>query len=146
MELQLANVQENSASLQERLDGATSKVHELQRCNKGLCTALAEVTQGQERSRAIEWDSYSDRHKRHLVAQGRASCSSSLNWLGDEGFVPLKVEVRNIRTGSVEAIELNTEEVFGQNVDTVGEKELQVINMMLYIKDRFNISIKPCLS
>ena len=40
----------------------------------------------------------------------------------------------------VEAIELNAEDVFGHNLDSVSENNLQVINMMLFIKDKFNVS------
>lgn len=54
--------------------------------------------------------------------------------------MPFKIEVKNLRTGSIEAVELNNEDVFGLNVETVSEEQLQLLNMMFFIKDKCNVS------
>lgn len=75
-----------------------------------------------------------------MRAQRRSSCLDALGWLEDDGFVPLTVSVRNIRTGQLETITLNSTEVFGEDADSLKEQELQTLNMMLFVKDWYNVS------
>ena len=70
------------------------------------------------------------------------SCSQSLSWLEDQGFIPVTVMVRNVSTGKEEAIPLCDQDLFepfGQS-DDVDKDTLDTVNMMLYIKDWYNIS------
>ena len=142
MKDELTSVWEGSQTLQGRLHIATKEICELQQTNKVLHAALADITngRGRKRSMASDYEAFSDRHKRRLVAQRKVSCSSALHWLENNGYIPLRVEVKNIQTGSTESIELNTKEVFGQNAESITDDDLQIINMMLFVKDKYNIS------
>ncbi len=105
------SIQDQSQTLQARFDGVTEEVRQLEQTNKKLCATLAEVTNqmGRGRKRRIDLDTYSERHKRQLLSQRITTCSTSLGWLEEDGLVPLKIEVRNQQTGTVEVIELNTD-------------------------------------
>ena len=77
-----------------------------------------------------------------LKRQRTESCSQSLSWLEDQGLIPVTVTVRNVSTGKEEAIHLCDQdlfELFGQSED-VDKDILDTVNMMLYIKDWYNIS------
>ena len=55
----------------------------------------------------------------------------------------MTVEVMNTRTGKKEKIDLRNEEleeVFGAGEEDINDEQLDTINMMLYIKDWYNIS------
>lgn len=141
LEAELTSTREGSQVLQRKLDRATEGIVELQKSNNAFRIALAEVTsgQGRKRSRNTDWEMCSDRHKWRLVAQRKTTCSASLHWLQEDGYVPLKVEVKNVKTGTTETIELDAE-VFGQDAENLSSDDLQTINMMLFIKDKFNVS------
>ena len=47
--------------------------------------------------------------------------------------------MKNVKTGTTETIELDAE-VFGQDAENLSSDDLQTINMMLFIKDKFNVS------
>lgn len=86
-------------------------------------------------------DSYSDRQIRRFKKQRTLSCSASLAWLESEGYIPLELTVQNKDTGNVERLILNQElceEVFGQK--DVSDEEIDKINIIIFIKDRFHIS------
>ena len=64
-------------------------------------------------------------------------------WLQQCGYSATKVEAINKRTGAVEVINLTGNErdaIFGTDSASVAEEDLQTINMILFIKDRFQIS------
>ena len=130
--------------MEAQLDSAAKEIVELRKSNDALRTKLhvAEVTngQGRKRSRNADWESYTDRHKRRLIAERKTNCSASLHWLEEVGYVPLKVEVKNVRTGTTETIELDAEEMFGQDAESISNTDLETINMILFIKDRYNVS------
>ncbi len=65
---------------------------------------------------------------------------AALQWMEEDGFVPINVEVKNTQTGLAEIIELSSEEVFGQDAESIRIEQLQMINMMLFIKDKFKVS------
>ncbi len=143
MEAELAEVQEGSHALQRKLDSATQDIVKLQQSNRELQSTLAQITntRGRKRLRATSClEQYSDRHKRRLLSQRKTGCTAALQWLEEDGFMPIKVEVKNVQTGLVEIIELNSEEVFGQDAESIRVEQLQTINMMLFIKDKFNVS------
>ena len=72
--------------------------------------------------------------------QQRTKCSSSLAWLESEGYTVLKVTVQNNTTGSTEVININSEELFGPQGSLASEKDVDILNIMLYVKDKYNIS------
>ena len=91
---------------------------------------------GHARKRSIE--EYSQRHQSRLKKQRQGSCSSSLSWLTEDGLQPLEVVVLN--TSQKETIRLsNIAEVLTVEEEPESE-ELDMVNIMLYIKDRYSIS------
>ncbi len=145
MEAELAEVQEGSHALQRKLDSATQDIvkNELQQPNRELQSTLAQITntRGHKRlSYKLPGTVYSDWHKRRLMSQTKTGCTAALQLLEEDGFMPIKAEVKNAQTGLVENIELNSEEVFRQDAESIRVEQLQMINMMLFIKDKFNVS------
>ena len=86
-------------------------------------------------------DEYSERHLRRLKDSRASSALASLSWLEHEGIKPLVVEVFNVNKGKKEKIELGTvESVLDVEKESVGEEQLELISMMVYVKDRYNVS------
>ena len=84
---------------------------------------------------------YSKRHERRLKRQRLEDISNSLTWLQDEGLTPIKLTVVNRETQEIEAIELpGLEEALCLNDETVDRSTEEQVLMMLYVKDRFNVS------
>ena len=54
-------------------------------------------------------------------------------------YQPLSVEVKNTSTGIIEKIELGHEldELFGSEKEQITEEDIDVVNMMLLIKDQY---------
>ena len=57
-------------------------------------------------------------------------------------YQPLSVEVKNTSTGNIEKIELGHEldELFGSEKEQITKEDIDVVNMMLLIKDQYNVS------
>ena len=51
-------------------------------------------------------EEYSEWHRRRLKRQRTESCSQSLSWIEDQGFIPVSVMVRSAYTGKEETIHL----------------------------------------
>ena len=86
-------------------------------------------------------DEYSERHLRRLKKCRASSALASLSWLEREGLKPLVVEVFNVSKGKKEKIELDTVEgMLDVEGESVGEEQLDVISIMVYVKDRYNVS------
>ena len=67
-------------------------------------------------------------------------CSGSLAWLKFEGYSVTDIKMINTTTGKEETIDLNPEDLLGPGENCITDSEIDTINMMLYIKDRYNIS------
>ena len=114
---------------------------------KSQLTHLAEQMQKAQssgyqptRGKSKNKSQYSQRWVRKMKQQQRTKCSSSLAWLESEGYTVLKVTVQNNTTGSTEVININPEELFGPQGSLASEKDVDILNMMLYVKDKYNIS------
>ena len=85
---------------------------------------------------------YSQRHKRRLRSQRADGCSASLAWMEQEGYQPLKVLALNIQTCETEMIDLRRDLEVGLQLvgESLGDDQVDIISMMLYTKDRFNVS------
>ena len=86
-------------------------------------------------------ESCGERHLRRIKRKRAASCVASLAWLESEDCVPLKLTVQNRQSGVIETSVLNEEAcrtVFGQ--EHILDQEMDIINMILFVKDRFHIS------
>ena len=134
--------------LQEREKELTASVSRLQKDNQRLQAKARELSAttacSTPRTRGRSYkpeEEYSESHKRRLKRQRTKSCSQSLSWLEDQGFIPLTVMVRSVSAGK-EATHLcdhDMLELFGQSSD-MDNDTLDTVNMMLYIKDWYNIS------
>ncbi len=84
---------------------------------------------------------YTDRHQRRLKKQRVDSCRASLSWLQQEGLTPLSVDVLNSKTSRKQTIKLGSiEEALHTEGGSIEQPELDMVTMMLYIKDRYSVS------
>lgn len=85
---------------------------------------------------------YSKRHEQRLKKARAETCAAALTWLEAEGLTPLKVVVHSSVTDTVETIALQQDigSALGVNHDTISEDDVDTVSMMLFIKDRFDVS------
>ena len=83
---------------------------------------------------------YSQRWLREMKKQRHTKCSSSLAWLESEGYTALKVTVKNNATDDTEIINMDTDELLGPQGSSATEDEVDLLNMILYVKDKYNLS------
>ena len=83
---------------------------------------------------------YTDRHCRNLKKLRKDKCDASLAWLELEGYSVTQIKMVNTSTGEEEAIYMNPEDLLGPGEKHIMESDMDNINMMLYIKDKFNVS------
>ena len=102
-----------------------------------VCSSGYQLTRGYSKSKSP--DQYSERHRRTLKRQRTVKCASSLEWLKSEGYYTSEIHVRNDLTGETETITLETPNLHSAQ-DSLDETELDTLNMMLYVKDKYNIS------
>ena len=85
---------------------------------------------------------YSKPHQR-LKRNRRDACEVSLNWLKEQGLIPTQITMRDINTGTKETIDINVDdatELFGEDYEEADKNDFDRINMMLMIKDSYNVS------
>ena len=120
------------------------------------------LTKDNRRLQSRAWELFTELHGGSPVTRGRSykpewifripspkdkttkdrNCSHSLSWLEDQGYIPTTVTMVNITTGPSETIKLHTDdlkEMFGE-ADEISEDAVNTINMMLYIKDWYNLT------
>ena len=56
-----------------------------------------------------------------------------------EGYTPVKVEMLNQTTGEYETLTLGSD-ILGPELNSVSENDLDIVNMMLLVKDRYDVS------
>ena len=83
---------------------------------------------------------YSICHQYNLKHQRTEKCASSLAWLKAEGYSVMQVTLRDDNTGEITTIDMPTANLLSPQQDPPADTELDTLNMMLYIKDKFNIS------
>ena len=132
--------------LKEKLTSACEEIEQLKSCNDRTQKLLTDTTNHMKRITGMTGKQgqpssgdYSDRHMRRVKRQRLESCCASLGWLEAEGYTPLKVELKNKRTGEVETVALNSD-VLGEDASAMSQDDLDMLHMMLYIKDKFNVS------
>lgn len=67
----------------------------------------------------------------------------SLIWLDREGYIATKVELLSTETGRKQSLCLNKEQynqLFGPDADVAEENDFDMINMMLLVKDQYQVS------
>ena len=88
------------------------------------------------RSRKRSAKHYSKRHERRMKKQRTDDCLSSLSWL-QEGITPLALKVKSNQTQQAETILLTEEQ---SPFETLDDDQADLVSMMLFVKDRFNVS------
>lgn len=85
---------------------------------------------------------YLKRHERRLKKQRVSECTSVLAWLEDEGLTPVKVVVMNKETQQLDSILLRSdiEKALDVGDEQISDQDVDMITMMLYIKDKYNVS------
>ena len=101
------------------------------------CSSGYQLTQGYSNSKSP--DQYSERHCRTLKHQRTVKCAASLEWLKSEGYRTTEIHLKNDQTSKTETITLETPTIHNIQ-DSLNETKLDILNMMLYIKDKYNIS------
>ena len=84
-------------------------------------------------------DDYCSSHQRRQISK---SCSDSLQWLQNQGYIPVSVSAVSMSTGKTELIDLRNEalaELFRYE-DEVNEDDVDMTDMTLYVKDWYNVS------
>ena len=86
---------------------------------------------------------FSDYSRRHQssIRMG-TDCETSLSFLGLLNFTAIKVEVFNGETQNYETINLIDEDgmITSSRTETLTDEETDEINLLLYTKERFNVS------
>ena len=80
------------------------------------------------------------RHRRNLKRKRTDNCTESLSWLEAEGYTATSVTIRSNQTGDTETVVLDASDLLGPNENSIPQEELDTLNMMLYVKDKYNVS------
>ena len=139
----IQKVVDENKKLTQSLDKAETKVQKLRTCLADLSNKNCQEEMGNSgtRCKRKSVESCGERHLRCVKRKRAASCVASLAWLESEDCVPLKLTVQNRQSGAIETLVLNEEAcrtVFGQ--EHILDQEMDIINMILFVKDRLHIS------
>lgn len=78
-----------------------------------------------------------------MIEKRTTSCATSLAWMEKEGLTPVKFIAKNTQTDQLETIvrdDSNICEALHVHEEDPSKEDVEVINMMLYTKDRFHVS------
>ena len=81
-----------------------------------------------------------------LKEEREERCAEALAWLEHDGYLPSKLVLSNTKTRETETVTLHECETLQPDEST--EDEVNIINMILYLKDRYNISsvcVRACV-
>ena len=128
---------EDTAALQTRVKSLESQ---LQASARVLRELQQENHTPRRRKRTAKH--YSQRHTRRLKKQRVDECAAALSWLENDGLTPVSVTVFNEETKELENITVrkDLENALQLNGEELGEQEADLVSMMLYVKDKYNIS------
>lgn len=117
---------EQIRSLQEQLQASTRVLRNIQQNTPARRTAKH----------------YSQRHERRLKKRRVDECTAALSWLEEEGLTPVKVIVVGKDSGEARDITLRTdlERALNLNGEHINSEEVDMISMMLYVKDKYHVS------
>ena len=130
------------SKFQEKIAKLEAEKQHLQKRASNLSAAVRNHGVGPLRGSSLKaLDEYSDSHRRRLKRARAENCGDSLRWLQHEGYAPLSVKVQSTKTGKTEFIDLrneDVEDVFGSG--DVSDNHVDTLNMMLFVKDWYNVS------
>ena len=136
--------------LQEKLNEALSKAEKKDKIYKKKFKRLARKIiklrrqkGGRGPQKAKSFADYTPQHQSRIRKQLVEDCQATLSFVGLYNFIATKVEVFNEDTQTYETFHLLDEESELQLTDEqeqVTDQDIDNINLLLYIKERFNIS------
>ena len=103
------------------------------------------------RNKSKPFSEYSLRHKRRVKSELKSECQVALDFLGLYELIPTKVEYYNHLEGSYEMVNLVDESELDSSLinddstevrDEITDEQLDNVFLMLYVKDKFQISDK----
>lgn len=120
-----------TSKFQKKFKGLVQKLMKLQKDKK---------SRGPTKSKTFL--DYSKRHQTRVRKQMVTDCETSLSFLGLHNFVATKVEIFHENTQEYETLTLvdNNNIQNSSRAETVTDEEIDDINLLLYTKERFNIS------
>jgi hypothetical protein len=128
------SVQQENATLQERVKSLEDQV-----------LASSRLLQNMQQNTPVTKRSakhYSKRHERRVKKQRVSESAASLTWLQEEGMTPVQVVVVNSETSKVQCITLrkDLEQALNSSGEQIRDEDADMISMMLYVEDKYNIS------
>lgn len=96
------------------------------------------ATPGRGKAKDKSPHTYSSSHLRLLKRQRKEKCLDSLAWLQSEGYKVRKIELENEVSGNVE--EIQVEDLLGTPQGPATQDDFDIINMLVYVKDAYNVS------
>ncbi len=109
---------------------------------KALAKRVAKI-QGNQCVAKKKFSNYTTRHKSTIRNNMKQDCQATLSFLGVHNFIATKVEVYNSDEQRYETICLVEDDelpLLDSEAKELSDKDLDDINLWLYIKDKFNIS------
>ena len=130
--------------LQEKLNEALSKAEKKDKIYKKKFKRLArKITKLRRQKKAKSFGDYTPQHQSTIRKQLVEDCQATLSFVGLYNFIATRVEVFNEDTQTYETFHLLDEESELQLTDEqeqVTDQDIDNINLLLCIKERFNIS------
>ena len=150
-ELSVVVLEKENEQLCEELQCCVQDCETLQKENKFVKTQMSVSVSKQPQQQASPFlqrttdRRYSKGHERRLKRSRAQHCDLSLGWLGRQGYTLTKVEAVNNQTSETELVYQTKEDlqcVSGSDSDslTVSEDDVDTLNMLLFVKDRYCIS------
>ena len=127
------SIQEENARLHEEVKSLQSQVV----ASSHILRSIQQNTPTSKRTAKH----YSKRHERRVKKRRIDECTASLSWL-QEGLTPVKLIVMNSDTNEVQEVTLrkDLEQVLNLNGEHLTEEEADSLLMVLYVKDKYNVS------
>ena len=150
-ELSVVVLEKENEQLREELQCCVQECETLQKENIFVKTQMSVSVSKQPQQQASPFlqrttdRRYSKGHERRLKRSRAQHCDLSLGWLGRQGYTLTKVEAVNNQTSETELVYQTKEDlqcVSGSDSDssTVSEDDVDTLNMLLFVKDRYCIS------
>ena len=132
--------------LQDDLDNANESAGFWKKRFKSIVRQQIRQTRERKRLKRKGYSEYSERSKYRIKNEIKEECQSALNFLGLFDLVPYQVKFYDPIGEVFDSFSLIDEEEFNHNflgqdeMDSENSDQLDEINMLLYVKDKFNIS------
>ena len=131
-------LREQNSMIQAELKKVSEERDSLKKGSVQLADQLFVTSTGGPRHKRRDETEYSQSHQRRLKRRRVNSCELSLRWLQMESYTPTKLELIKNSTGEAETLQL-AQDILGPEGDTLTQDDLDMINMLLLVKDRYHV-------